>query len=102
MIAPERLAAIEAHQAAMERAHRMSCSDPDDPTRKTTYGDSAAVIRDLLAALREQDEKLADTAAAVHYAWDEGCIHGHNTVGRLIDKRAENPHPSPDTVEVHQ
>lgn len=25
-------------------------------------------------------------------AWDQGVIYGHNTVGRLIDKRCVNPH----------
>lgn len=100
-MSPERAAAIEAHATAMERAHRMTCSDPTDPARKTTYGDSAAAIRDLQAALREKDEQLSAAAAHVHDAWDQGCIHGHNTDGRLIDKRAENPHPSPDAMEAH-
>jgi len=100
MISPERAAAIEAHATAMERAHRMSCSDPSDPARKTTYGDSAAAIRDLLAELREKDEQLAAAAADVHDAWDVGCIHGHNAEGRLIDKRAENPHPAAPVAPV--
>lgn len=25
-------------------------------------------------------------------AWDQGVIYGHNNEGRLIDKRANNPH----------
>lgn len=94
MIAPERLAAIEAHQAAMERAHRMSCSDPDDPARKTTYGDSAAAIGDLLALVREQRSQLEEAEAEKHVVWDLGVIHGHNTEGRLIDKRDANPYPA--------
>ena len=28
-----------------------------------------------------------------HDAWDDGVIYGHNTEGRLIDKRYENPYP---------
>lgn len=26
------------------------------------------------------------------YVWDDGVIHGHNSEGRLIDKRSENPY----------
>lgn len=24
--------------------------------------------------------------------WDDGVIHGHNSEGRLVDKRSENPY----------
>jgi hypothetical protein len=98
LIIPERLAAIEAHQASMERAHRMSCSDPTDPNRRTSYGDSAAAIGDLLALVREQQAQLAEAAAVKHEVWDLGVIHGHNTEGRLIDKRDSNPYPAPAAV----
>jgi len=100
LIGPARLQAIETHLAAMERAHRMSCSDPDDPARHTTYGDSAAAIRDLLAAVKDQQAQLAGHAAAVYDAWDLGCMHGHNAEGRLIDKRAENPNPVPQPEDL--
>lgn len=36
--------------AVLERAHRMSVSDPTDPSRRTLYGEAADEIR----ALREQ------------------------------------------------
>jgi len=49
---------IEAHRKSMERAHRMSCSDPADPERNTTYGESAKAIAYLLALVREQSRKL--------------------------------------------
>lgn len=34
--------------ARLDRAHQMGCSDPSDPTKQTTYGEAAKVIRDLL------------------------------------------------------
>jgi hypothetical protein len=98
LITPERLAAIEAHQASMERAHRMSCSDPSDPTRRTSYGDSAAAIGELLALVREQHDQLLKAAATAHDAWDLGVTHGHNAEGRLIEKREANPYPTPGAV----
>jgi hypothetical protein len=42
------------------RAHRMSCSDPDDPKRVTTYSQSADAITRLLAAV---DAVVAECAA---------------------------------------
>ncbi|MHA3723834.1 hypothetical protein ACXR2T_08135 [Leucobacter sp. HY1910] len=36
--------------AKLDRAHRMSCSDPDDPARKTLYSEAAAAIRAAHAA----------------------------------------------------
>lgn len=42
------------------RAHRMSCSDPDDPKRVTTYSQSADAISRLLAAV---DAVRAECAA---------------------------------------
>jgi hypothetical protein len=42
------------------RAHRMSCSDPDDPKRVTTYSQSADAITRLLAAV---DAVRAECAA---------------------------------------
>lgn len=99
MLTAERIAAIEAHQASMVRAHRMSCSDPNDPARTTTYGDSAAAIGDLLALVREQQDQLLEAAADAHDAWELGVTHGHNAEGRLIDKREANPYPAPAAVE---
>lgn len=83
MIAPERVAAIEAHLAAMERAHRMTCSDPDDPARTTTYGESAAAIRDLLAQAREDRAELerlqskVDSESKHWEAWDAYANSGN-------------------------
>lgn len=42
------------------RAHRMSCSDPDDPKRVTTYSQSADAITRLLAAV---DAVIAECSA---------------------------------------
>ncbi|MBC9927191.1 hypothetical protein [Leucobacter sp. cx-169] len=37
--------------AKLQRAHRMSCSDPDDPERSTLYSESRDTILDLLEQL---------------------------------------------------
>lgn len=47
---------VKRHRDAMLRAHRMSCSDPSDPARTTTYGESAKAIDYLLSLLPECDE----------------------------------------------
>jgi hypothetical protein len=47
----------------LDRAHRMSCSDPIDPTRRTLYSEArdALAVRDAEdAALRERVEAFAD------------------------------------------
>lgn len=40
--------------ARLERAHRMSCSDPDDPNRTTLWGEGASAIRELLEQLADR------------------------------------------------
>jgi hypothetical protein len=76
LISAEKIAAIKAHQASMERAHRMTCSDPSDPARSTSYGDSAAAIEDLLALARELQaqidalRKKSDSEGKHWEAWD--------------------------------
>ena len=48
--------------------------------------------RDSLArAIFIIDNRLASNPARV---WGDGAIYGHNTEGRLIDKRDENPYPT--------
>lgn len=81
--------AIEAHQASMERAHRMGCSDPSDPARRTSYGDSAAAIADLLAQASEYRALIEDlqskaASEAKHWeAWDvyanSGNLDNHHS-----------------------
>lgn len=90
MISPDRLAAIEAHQASMERAHRMSCSDPDDPTRSTTYGDSAAAIGELLTLAREQQaqiEALQSKASSETKHWEAWDVYANS--GNLDNHHAK-------------
>lgn len=41
--------------AKFDRAHRMSCSDPDDPTRETFY----SMARDAIEALVKERDELA-------------------------------------------
>jgi hypothetical protein len=77
MLTTERFAAIEAHQAWLVRAHRMSCSDPNDPARTTTYSESAAAISDLLAVAREQQAQL-DKVRELHA---EDLFRGHLSNG---------------------
>ena len=45
--------AMEQQAAMLRRAHRMGCSDPNDPSRRTTYGDAADTIAFLLQRVRE-------------------------------------------------
>jgi len=70
------LGEIEAHKESLNRAHRMSCSDPSDPSRKTTYSDSAAAITYLLAMVREQAAKLD----ALNYRVEKADIHGNHSL----------------------
>lgn len=56
MTAPDAQAAGELDRIRLThswlvRAHRMSCSDPDDPKRVTTYSQSADAISKLLNAV---------------------------------------------------
>lgn len=44
----------------LDRAHRMSCSDPDDPTRTTLYSEA----RDALMAAQPRVLSVAETMAA--------------------------------------
>lgn len=82
---------------------------PDDALKAATKAVEEWLVNYTLPANfslgREYNEKVAEVNAeslarvALHaaanriaeIAWDEGVIHGHNTEGRLIDKRAENP-----------
>lgn len=48
MIALEELSKIREFG---ERSHRMTCSDPNDPTRRTTYGDLGKLAAALEAVL---------------------------------------------------
>jgi hypothetical protein len=82
---------------------------PDDALKAATKAVEDWLVNYTLPANfslgREHNEKVAEanaeaiarvalTAAAnriAEIAWDEGVIYGHNTEGRLIDKRAENP-----------
>lgn len=42
----------------LERAHRMGCSDPDDPTRVTLYSQGLAAIDSLTARVVELSEQV--------------------------------------------
>lgn len=64
------LAGIRAHRDFLIRAHRMSCSDPSDASRKTTYSESAHAITSLTVAL--------EGVAALHY---EDLFRGHLSNG---------------------
>lgn len=47
--------------ARLDRAHRMSSSDPDDPSRHTTYSEA----RDALAGALAHIDELTDPAPPV-------------------------------------
>jgi hypothetical protein len=51
----------------------------------------------------ERDAAENAVAAMLVEAWEVGVIHGHNTEGRLIDKREANPYlrpkPVPKTID---
>lgn len=58
--------------ARLDRAHQMGCSDPNDPTRRTNYGDAARVIREqeateavLRGEIRRSESALATFDAVV-------------------------------------
>lgn len=90
MITPDRLAAIEAHQASMERAHRMSCSDPNDPARTTSYSESAAAIGELLAQVREDQAQILDLqskAASENKHWEAWDVYANS--GNLDNHHAK-------------
>lgn len=57
------------------------------------FRDARAHLRELYLSRAQEVLKSAELhlSAEVEAAWDEGVIYGHNTEGRLIDKRAENP-----------
>ncbi|NSX38853.1 hypothetical protein HTS88_20965 [Pseudarthrobacter oxydans] len=56
----EELDRIRSVHSWLVRAHRMSCSDPDDPKRVTTYSQSADAITRLLSAV---DAVIAECGA---------------------------------------
>lgn len=58
------------------------------------FRDARAHLRELYLCRAKDVLKSAalHLSAEVKASWDEGVIYGHNTEGRLIDKRANNPH----------
>lgn len=58
--AADELDRIRLTHSWLVRAHRMSCSDPDDPKRVTTYSQSADAISRLLGAV---EAVIAECAA---------------------------------------
>lgn len=64
-LTPERLAEVRAGAA---RGHRMSCSDPDDPTRQTPYSVQLDLL-DAVERLTERAERAEGALARVEEAW---------------------------------
>lgn len=58
--------------ARLERAHRMSCSDPDDPNRTTLWGEGASAIRELLEQLADRQGPAPRDGRAPRIAPGEG------------------------------
>lgn len=77
------LDAIEKHRAFLERAHRMSCSDPDDPKRSTTYGESAKAIAFLLAYARDLEARIG-RVEALAVASEPFKFHGSYTSSGIV------------------
>lgn len=66
-------------QSRLARAHRMSCSDPDDPTRVTTYSQSADAISRLLAAVDAVTAECAATDTETDEALQGDLVNRINT-----------------------
>lgn len=62
---------------------------PANYTLDREYNSAVADANSESLARAALQAALGDIAADI---WDQGVIYGHNTEGRLIDKRAENPH----------
>lgn len=64
---------------------------------------TGSVIDDGLYVAEVTPQQAEEIAALVWpflaEAWDQGVIYGHNTEGRLIDKREANPYTPKDAEE---
>lgn len=81
---------VEGLIARLDRAHRMSCSDPTDLKRKTLYSEA----RDALAAARREGQRDG---------WDEGWKAGQHSRmtaplpdENLIPRQPDGSHPMSD------
>lgn len=65
------------HLKFLDRAHRMGCSDPDDPSCQTTYSRSAEIIRQLMAVpeVKTVDGRPVDLAKVRQLALDATGDH---------------------------
>lgn len=86
---------IETVLARLDRAHRMSCSDPTDPDRVTTYSEAAATIRSVHAQVLRVQAVVAEvgdqTLTAPLHPQTVGLLHRIETA--LSPTTARTPEP---------
>jgi hypothetical protein len=83
---------LAAIKARAERAHRMSCSDPDDPNRRTPYSDTlllAAEVERLRGQIRQVDTALFDDTMALVAQRDEARSERTEFEVEAAEARAE-------------